>query len=202
MKISQTLVFTDSRGGGISLQFNADACASGAGYCWPCGQTNCDWFQAGIQVDTYGDAWFWVYVWNGSNIAWEEVQGPVYSIAGVFNAGTLWFVTENVNSNNKISSVSYEIYANGVRYIESINVPANTYNWIRSQLCLCGFGGGSYATFSSGSGTFTYPSNAKLQAIGPPSDLGTAEDSNMGYGCMQGSGTYSMSQSFQLGSHC
>ncbi len=123
------------------------------------------------------------------------------SFSGIFSKSTSWGVTEFTGSTGKIIRISYFIFGgSGGGFSYTLYPPTNWY-WLRSQTCWCGGDHLEYATFTQAAGTLYYGSTDNLYAWGPAGPW-TGEDSNMGYGCFQKSGTMYPYQTFQLGTHC
>jgi hypothetical protein len=193
----------------ISLQYNPDLSMSRT-Y-----QTNHDWFQAIIAVNNNNCFWFTIQIWGASLTTpvwqsyWPGGQSPATcsssnTLNGILNAKATWHIVETVNQKtNVIDSVNFGVQAGGKVISHTISGWPSTYQWIQSSLCLCG-GPGLNALFWAGAGTFTYSAspNIIVDYFAPPSPPSTSENSNVQYGCMQGAGTSSMSQSFSLGGKC
>jgi hypothetical protein len=202
--LSQKLVFTEPEST-ISLQYNPDEEAS---YLY-----NDQWFQSSISANS-GDCFqFTIQIYRVlGSILWSSyLPSPTecYVISDGLNSGSVWVIDEIVTG-NYISSVFFSVTnPSGFRVSGTINAPSQViggrqgegYEWLKSNSCWCGVDTHN-ADFTSGAGSFVYSSNTVLYQISPPSWIGTAESSNMEYGCMAGSGTYLMTQSFGLTGAC
>ena len=137
---------------------------------------------------------------------------------GILNGGASWYINENEKAYLmcgphgcitlwKIYRVDFQVSGggfNGGIVSDSIYPPLSSpgpWDWVRSNICWCGENYGT-ATFSSGSGTSYMGSDQKLVSEAPPIWIGTAENSNMNYGCFQNSGTTLISQAYGLSGHC
>ncbi len=192
--LSQSMSYT-SPNGDMSLQYNPDKVTS-QNY-----QTNGDAFQAGIggQSSTSGSI-FLVEVFDSSGgLVWYYIPNQLTTVKGMFNQDASWEMSEDTNSGGYIMAVSFNLLGGGSGAGSSgttVYPPTNWY-WLRSNVYWCGSdNNGESATFTSGAGTLTYYSSVNLDAIGPPIYIGTQENSNMIYGCLQNSGTTDMYQSF------
>ena len=199
MVLSSSLSYSEPDGA-ISLQFNPDLSTSETN------QYNGNWFQAGIIDQSSSCFQYTVQIYStstGSEV-WSSYlpsSTTCYSITGGESTNAYWEIFEDVSSSNHITSVFFEVGNGNTKQSGTIDPPNSNYIWIQSNLCLCGVDSHN-ATFSSASGTMNYASNVNLNAISPPSKIGTAESSNIEYGCLSGSGTTSMSQSFGLSGAC
>lgn len=199
---SSSMSYSSSTGY-VSIQYNQDWDTDLSYQPAPYYYGGTDWVQAvfdgdssnnclGVAMEVINQAWGWNdYFWQYNN----NVCGTHES--GMFSSGAQWYIAEFTSSSGKINEVSYSVQGGTWNYV--LYPPVNWY-WLRSQICWCGGYSGDYATFHSGSGTLDYYAgqggSVNTYSIGPPSDRGTGEDSNMGWSCFVNSGTTFMYQSF------
>jgi hypothetical protein len=136
----------------------------------------------------------------------------------MFSNGASWQMSEHINACltncgsgfEKIDSVSFSVVggSGGGSYHVTENTPTNWY-WLRSNVCFCGVtdNGNVYnPTFTTAYGKLDYIIGSGIWSgfgiIGPPIDIGTAENSNMQYGCMSQPSSGHLTQSFDLTGHC
>ncbi|MDV3277282.1 MAG: hypothetical protein LYZ69_02300 [Nitrososphaerales archaeon] len=207
----------------MSLQYNPDLdaskqCQTGPWY------GGADWFQSGIIAKSSNNcAVFTIEVyntyWGSTDWSWYSNSGNCTTVSAMFNGGAQWYISEHSNACltncgsgfEKIDSVSFYVVggSGGGSYYYTENTPTNWY-WLRSNVCFCGVtdGGTIYnPTFTTASGTLDYKLGSGIVPgsfgiIGPPIDIGTAEDSNMQFGCMSQVSSVYLTQSFDLTGHC
>lgn len=206
----------EPKGPYVSLQYNPDKdaslqCQTGEwyrGHDWfqsiifGARSSNCGIFSIEVYNSVYGEPWSWYS--NG---------GGCTTVSNIFLSGARWEISEytyacltNCGSNfEKIASVSFSLVggSGGGSYYLTENTPLNWY-WLRSNVCWCGITWQNTVynpTFSNGNGVLNYGVNSNIGIIGPPIDIGTAENSNMLYTCPSQSGN-TITQAFELSYHC
>lgn len=221
--LQSNMVYT-SGDGQMSLQYNPDLdaskqCQTGEWY----GGT--DWFQSGMIAQSSNNcAIFTIEVYNSINPfgpvwSWYSNSGNCTTVGAMFNSGAQWYMSEYLNACltncggtfEKIDAVSFYVIggSGGGSYYYTENTPENWY-WLRSNICWCGVtdNGNIYnPTFTTASGTLDYNTNSvsgvpSFGIIGPPIDIGTAENSNMEYGCMSQLSSTHLTQGFGLTGYC
>jgi hypothetical protein len=181
----------------VSLQYNPDRDVSW----W--NQNHQQWFQTGIISDNNGCATFTIQVYDLNNgaLVWSSFYPGTgcITIGGILTAQGRWQIDEEMASSHMIDHTTFAVWTGGSSLQYTIYPPQN-WVWVRSNICWCGTAGGT-TTFDTGGGNSYMSSNVGLYAAAPPIDLSTAENSNMGYGCMQGFGS-GLQQTFGLNGHC
>ncbi len=191
----------------VSMQYNPDRDTS----FWL--QNGADWFQTVISSDPNGCAGFHIQVWNtvSGNLNWraDYPNTGCITVNQILNNNAVWFIREDVyNGDPRYSGMITDVYfsltgSGSLSYTLYTGGHNGWWKWLRSNLCWCGTDNG-YATFGPyAAGTSYMGSNVNVNAIGPPFDISTSENSNMAYSCFSNSGTHLMSQLFSAGGgHC
>ncbi len=177
----------------ISLQFNPDLDQSAS-------SDNNQWFQTGQVSDSNSCALDTVQVYNttsGANLYyWSYPQTGCVNQPGILNANSNscgcanWAIDVDMQSNNlAINEVNFEFCGTGCGgppgpSTQSWLDSASPWKWVNSNECWCGVNRGS-VQFTSGAGD-VYADTiccGQLTGLAPPTDIATAENSNMQYGC-------------------
>jgi hypothetical protein len=202
MHISQSLVFKSANPNAIGLQLNPDLVSS-----WANQKSNAV-VQAAIDVIMQNGApyvQFTVQIYSplGYSTSIQTLPSTLtaWSVPQALSAGTYWQIVEYL-SGGQITSIYFAVNTSSGTSKSATITPPSGYKWINSNLCLCGGSGGETVTFTGGAGTMYYWSSLPLTSKGLPWLAATEESSNMQYGCMSGSGSYMISQSFGLSGAC
>jgi hypothetical protein len=208
--IGSTSITYSSSNNEVSLQYNPDNYTS-ANYQTKDSAGHATWFQTLI----YGSSpscivfSFQVYDMDTKGLLDSDFSngGSCTTVSGAFVANAHgdfdWSIYEYTDSSGYVNEVDYSVQGGGLgggsaSYTDHPELYGNWY-WLISNSCWCGMGG-QYATFSAGSGSLYYSSNVDVYSASPPTQIATAEDSNMYYGCFSGFGSTTMSQSFSTSS--
>ena len=224
---SSAMQYTVGGGGYVILQYNPDWDTSKQYQTGPW-YGGADWFQTVIYgISSSNCAIFSIEVyntfWGSGDWSWRSNGGACTTVNGIFITGAQWYVDEYTNTNTggsggKIDAVSFYVVGGtgGGSYYYTENTPTNWY-WLRSNVCWCGTtqGGVIYnPTFTIAKGGLNYkiaPACSQpgcvwigpsFGTIGPPIDIGTAENSNMQYSCMTKVSSVYYTQNFDLNGHC
>jgi len=180
----------------VSMQYNPDYAQSLEF------QNSQQWFQTAIIVDQNGCGSFTIQVYSltTSHLVGRSDQAFSQCSLGFLGNGALWTIKEGMVASNlrTISEVDFSITDKVVTSSARLNpssISGGPWYWLLSNLCWCGTDGGS-TTFVNAQGTSTTYASLNLNAIDPPLQPSTAEDSNMYYGSFYSSGTTSMFQNF------
>jgi hypothetical protein len=190
----------------ISLQYNPDY--------WTALNTQGYWFQTVTATDPNNCSTFWIQVYDmgtGGQV-WAQSYpngGACNVVGGITSSHSYWLIQEDTRGSGStiINEVDYQLQhctdplCNGYTWMSDSIFPPQNYFWLRSNICWCGANYGS-VPFTGAGGSSNMASDQTLRAIDPPQLLSTGEDSNMQYGCITGSPSTNMYQSFGLNGHC
>ncbi len=171
----------------FTLQYNPDVSESNS-Y-----QTNADWLQFSIAEDFQVSPpaiIYYFYVANtntGALVAEKDDSGSGTQVTGALTSGAPYNIDEWTDSSGYVDEITWSVNGGGSGAGgTSGSFYPETYGdwyWLRSNPCWCGMNNLT-ADFSSGSGTmYAGSSNDLTNYWGSPSYVGTAESSNMYYGC-------------------
>jgi len=177
----------------VSMQYNPDYWTS----FW--NGWDGDWFQTIIWSDGNGCGAFSIQVYSLSDarLDWRADQGFSVCSSAFLASGAIWNIREDevYNPNGHISDVAFYIGGGSTSLSYTLYPSIQYYNFLRSNLCWCGTDLGT-TTFTSAWGQSNAYSDVNLYAVNPPSQVSTAENSNMPYSTFSNSPSTTMFQNF------